>query len=206
MVSKSPSHPIVASCIDLVMRPLLPVRQRVVPWATGDVLEVGCGTGANFPFYRDVRSVTAIEPDPHMRKRAEQVATEGAVPVTLLDASGERLPFEGERFDTVVATFVLCTIPEPQRAVEEMWRVLRPGGAVVFAEHVAAEGAAMHRVQRGLTPLWKRVAGGCRLDNEALAQWESAGFTVELMSPLRASSHPFPVVYGRAWKKATSGL
>lgn len=189
-------HPVLARTLDIAMRGLMPVRKRVVPWAQGRVLEIGCGTGANFPLYRDIASLTGIEPDPHMRKRAQKAADEMSCPVEVVDQRATSLAFEGESFDTVVATFVLCTIDDPERAAQEMFRVLKPEGLLIFAEHVGAEHRWAHAFQQRATPLWSKVAGGCRLDNQALTQLDSAGFALEVQSPERAAYDVFPVVYG----------
>lgn len=189
-------HPILARTLDFAMWGLKPVRRRVIPWAKGEVLEIGCGTGANFSFYRDVESLTAIEPDPHMRSRANEAAEGVDFPVSIHAQSATALEFDDASFDTIVATFVLCTIPEPDRAAEEMLRVLRPDGMLIFAEHVASKGRGVQRVQRRMTPLWSRVAGGCRLDNDAVSQLYSAGFSLDIRSPERSNLDPFPIVYG----------
>lgn len=194
-------HPILARTLDFAMWGLKPVRKRVIPWAKGEVLEIGCGTGANFSFYRDLDALTAIEPDPHMRARAEQAAEEVDFPVSIQAQSATALDFDDASFDTIVATFVLCTIPDPERAAEEMFRVLRPDGMLIFAEHVASRGRAVHSVQRRVTPLWRKVAGGCRLDNDAVSQLHSAGFSLDIRSPERSGLDPFPIVYGFGQKR-----
>lgn len=195
-MQNSDGHPVLARFLDVAMAPLRPVRQRVIPWARGRVLEIGCGTGANFGYYEAMESLTAVEPDPHMRKRSEQSQARLGLEMTLLDADAEALPFEDASFDSVVCTFVLCTIPNPERAVAEMYRVLRPDGVLVFAEHVCAGAPSVRRAQTAITPLWSRFGGGCRLNNDALQQLRDAGFTLEVRNPERASRHPFPVVYG----------
>lgn len=198
----SDGHPILARTIDIAMRGLKPVRRRVIPWAKGEVLEIGCGTGANFSLYGEIESLTAIEPDPHMRKRAERAAKATKFPVDIQSQSALALDFEDASFDTVVATFVLCTIPDPRRAAHELFRVLRPGGMLIFAEHVSSEARGVHSFQRRATPLWSRLAGGCRLDNDAVSQLHSAGFSLDIRSPDRSNFDPFPVVYGFGQKTA----
>lgn len=195
-------HPILARTLDIAMWGLKPVRRRVIPWATGKVLEIGCGTGANFEMYRGIESLTAIEPDPHMRVRAERAAETVDFPVSIHAQSGAALDFEDESFDTVVASFVLCTIPDPERAAKEMFRVLRPEGMLVFAEHVCAAGRGTHALQHRMTPLWSRLAGGCRLDNDAVRQLHDAGFSLDIRSPERSNFDPFPIVYGFGKKGA----
>lgn len=189
-------HPVLAHTLDFAMRGMLPVRKRIVPWAQGRVLEIGCGTGANFPFYPPLDALTAIEPDPHMRRQAQKAAENVAFPMDIQAHSAHALPFESGSFDTVVATFVLCTIPDPVRAAQEMCRVLAPEGLLIFAEHVHSNARWTQRVQRRVTPLWSRLAGGCRLDNDALSQLQEAGFALEVQSPPRSALHMMPIVYG----------
>src|SRR5699024_8674034 len=96
------------------------------------------------------------------------------------------LAFDDAYFDTVVATFVLCTIPEPRLAAQEMARVLKPTGRLIFAEHVCAGDHRVRRLQRGVAPVWSRVAGGCRLDNDAQTQLQDAGFALNVLSSPRS--------------------
>ena len=144
---------------------MVPLRRKVLDGVSGDVLEVGCGTGANFGHYdwTRVESLEATEPDPFMLRRAEpRVAAlpEGAhAKLHLSEAPAESLPFEDERFDVVVSCLVLCTVSEVERALAEMHRVLKPGGELRLLEHVAREGA-WGTVQRGVQPLYGWASGG----------------------------------------------
>ena len=157
------------------MAPLAPLRPEVVEPARGRVLEIGVGTGLNLGLYRDVTEVHAIEPDPHMLRRAEARARELGVPVTFHATGAESLPFPDASFDTVVATFVFCTIPDPAAAAAEVLRVLRPGGTLRFAEHVRSEVAPIRAAQRALDPVWCRLAGGCHLTRDPVALFAAAG-------------------------------
>jgi ubiquinone/menaquinone biosynthesis C-methylase UbiE len=148
---------------------------------TGQVLEVGTGTGRNIPFYpSDLERLVLSEPDQHMRRRlSEKIRAQAPARAELLDASLEGLPFAAESFDAVVATLVLCSVPHPEKALEEIHRVLRPGGRYVFLEHVAAEGRPRRlKWQRRLEPFWKRIAGGCHLTRRTADAIVAAGFTV----------------------------
>lgn len=193
-------HPIVAALIDPVMAPLQKVRRKLIPRAAGDVLELGAGTGANFALYQPDVDVIAVEPDPHMLQRAERRAAQAAAKITLVEASGEALPFDDEAFDTAILSFVLCTIPDPDAALREVHRVLRPTGTLLFAEHVCSHHPRTQRVQDLLTPAWRRLAGGCHLNRDAVGMLNAAGFEVTLDSPMRSALDPFPVVYGHARK------
>jgi ubiquinone/menaquinone biosynthesis C-methylase UbiE len=115
-------------------------RRRLLAGARGAVLEIGGGTGANLAHYRDVDRVTIAEPNPFMRRRLDQKLTDARVPVEVSPAGTEELPFPDGSFDTVVSTLVLCTVPDQESALDEVRRVLRPGGRLLFIEHVRAGG------------------------------------------------------------------
>lgn len=175
-MSEFPEHPWCAATLDIVMRPLCRLRSKIVPQAKGRVLEVGVGTGMNFKNYSDIDSLVGVEPDPHMLRRAQARTGELPFPVTLEQASAESLPFDDASFDTAVMTWVLCTIPAPEQALAEVFRVLRPGGRLVYAEHTRAKGSVAAGMQDRLTPLWKKLGGGCHLNRDSMAMIPAAGF------------------------------
>ncbi len=182
-----------------MMRPLYPARREVVPQAKGRVLEIGVGTGLNLGLYQGVASLAAIEPDPYMARRARPRLAELPFRTELHEVGAEALPFENVEFDAVVCTFTLCTIPDTDESLAEMRRVLKPGGKLLFAEHTRSEQPIMQRVQDALTPLWKRIGGGCHLNRPAPAMIEAAGFRVDSVSPFkRVRWTPLPVYYGTA--------
>jgi ubiquinone/menaquinone biosynthesis C-methylase UbiE len=170
-------HPWLAAILDVAMRPLAPARQLVVPRAEGEVLEVGVGTGLNFELYdaRRVRRLTGIEPDLHMLRRALPRAGALRLAASLVVADAERLPFAAASFDTVVVTFTLCTIPDPAAALAEIRRVLRPAGQVLVLEHTRSVQHGLARVQDAVTPLWRRLAGGCHLNRPAVELVRASG-------------------------------
>jgi len=153
-------------------------RRRLLAGARGAVLEIGGGTGANLAYYRDVDRVTVAEPDSFMRKRLVQKLAEVSVPVEVSDAGAEALPFPDGTFDTLVSTLVLCTVPDQGSALEEVRRVMRPGGRLLFIEHVGAAGSAA-RWQDRLEPLWRRLLGGCHPNRDTVAAIEEVGFEIE---------------------------
>ena len=161
-------------------RPAMRQRAKVVPRARGVVLEIGVGSGLNLPFYDPgrVTRVLGLDPSPAMLRRAEQAA--GAVPldVELLKAPAEAIPLDDHSVDTVLSTYTLCSIPDLAAALHEMARVLAPGGRLLFAEHGAAPDPGVHRWQRLVTPLWRRLGGGCRLDRRIPEHLEKAGFRI----------------------------
>jgi len=172
-------------------RTILELRRRWVPRARGDVLEIGAGSGLNFRFYDPARvhAVTAIDPSSPLLARAAARIGEARVSVALVRAIAEQLPFPDGAFDTVVMTYTLCSIDDPQRALAELRRVLRPDGELLFVEHGLARDHSTRRRQRWLTPLWSRVAGGCRLDRDVGAILRAAGF---ISDDTTASHHDGP--------------
>jgi ubiquinone/menaquinone biosynthesis C-methylase UbiE len=141
------------------------LRERVAADLEGEVLEVGFGSGRNVPFYpREVARVLAIDPAVAGRRLAARRLAASPVPVDFVGVDGERLPLEGASVDHVLTTWTLCTIPDVTRALAEIHRVLRPGGALHFVEHGRSPAASVARWQDRLTPLQRRVAGGCHLN------------------------------------------
>lgn len=154
-------------------------RARAVNDLTGRVLELGAGTGLNFPHYQGGIAVVAVEPDPHMRARAERRARAASAPITLVTARAEDLPFPDQEFDAAVITLVLCSVDDVARTLGEVRRVLRPGAAVRLIEHVRAPQALLAAIQVALTPLQRRIAGNCHLDRRTLTSLRDAGFIIE---------------------------
>jgi len=157
---------------------ILEERKRWVPRAHGEVLEVGVGSGLNLAFYDAARvgKVTGIDPSAPLLGRAAARASEAPVPVELIRGRAEALPFPDRAFDSAVVTYSLCSVDDPARALAEVRRVLRPGGELVFVEHGLARDAGTRRWQRWLTPIWRRVGGGCRLDRDMAAILRDAGY------------------------------
>jgi len=166
-------------------------RAELLGSARGRVVEIGAGTGANLPHYGDGPSELYLcEPDRGMRRQLVARVGDDAR-VRVLDAGGEELPFPDQSVDAVVSTLVLCTVPDPAAALAEAGRVLRPGGALHFLEHVAAApGTPECRAQRWLEPFWRFVAGGCCLTRDTEATIRAAGLVPE--SVVRASMKPAP--------------
>jgi ubiquinone/menaquinone biosynthesis C-methylase UbiE len=165
--------------INLAMRneQLAPYRKRVLALAQGRVLEVGMGSGQNLPFYTNrADSVVGIEPHPKLLATASTRAS--VIPSTLIEASAESLPLEDASIDTVVATWTLCSIPDVTAALAEIHRVLKPDGQFLFVEHGLAQDERVRRWQHRMTPVWKRLAGGCHLDRPVAALLQNAGFEV----------------------------
>jgi SAM-dependent methyltransferase len=156
-------------------------RRRLVADLRGRVIEVGAGNGLNFPFYPDtVEQVLAVEPEPLLRQAAVDNAREAPVRVEVVDGVSGRLPADDESFDAGVASLVLCSVPDQDRALAELWRVIRPGGELRFYEHVVAHRRLAAGLQRVAdATFWPLVAGGCHVARDTGAAIERAGFVVE---------------------------
>ncbi|MGH3450204.1 MAG: class I SAM-dependent methyltransferase [Haloechinothrix sp.] len=164
-----------------------PRRAKLLGELTGDVLDVGAGTGANLVHFGAADRVVAAEPDRAMRARLLRKLNGARVPVEVSDAGAEQLPFAGGSFDSVVFTLVLCTIPDPDGALSEARRVLKPGGRILVLEHVRAADRALARWQDRITPLWRWVGAGCHPNRDTRASIEQAGFrftSVEEFQPI----------------------
>jgi ubiquinone/menaquinone biosynthesis C-methylase UbiE len=141
------------------------LRKELLADVDGEVLEIGFGTGLNLPHYPEhVRRITTIDPNPGMNRIAQRRIARSGIEVDQRVLSGEALPFEDETFDSVVSTWTLCSIPDVERALAEVYRVLKPGGRFVFLEHGLSDDAQVRRWQRWLNPIQRRLADGCRLD------------------------------------------
>jgi ubiquinone/menaquinone biosynthesis C-methylase UbiE len=154
------------------------IRSELLAKATGTVLEIGAGTGINFPLYEHADKVTAIEPSEHMIARSQSKHSQSRVAIEVVTASAEALPFADHSFDSVVATLVFCTIPNPEKALEEIKRVCRPGGKILFFEHVKMENPFLGTLQEWLTPGWKKICDGCCLNRDTLGLIESHGLPI----------------------------
>jgi len=157
-------------------------RRRLVAAAHGSVVEIGAGYGATFPFYPPaVSEVLALEPDPTLRGLALTAAADAPVPVTVLDGVAESLPAADASVDVVVSSLVLCSVTEPAAVLAEAVRVLKPGGLLLFYEHVRSNHRVLAAVEDLLTPLWARLAGGCHPNRDTAAAIEGAGLSIRAL-------------------------
>ena len=171
---------------------LQPMRHRVVSKAQGVVLEIGVGTGSNFPHFdpAKVTKLYALEPAPGMLKLARREAVGQPFPIEFLDLPGERIPLEDHSVDTVLTTFTLCTIPEVVTALRGMTRVLRPGGELLFCEHGEAPDANVQRWQRRLEPIHGFIFPGCHLTRRIPDLIEQGGFEIRKIEQEYAAGFP----------------
>lgn len=162
-------------------REILEERKRWVPEARGRVLELGIGSGLNLAFYdaSQVESVTGVDPSPELLAKCAPRARDAKVPVTLVEGHAEHLDFAQGAFDTVIATYTLCSVLDPARVLAEVRRVLAPGGEFLFVEHGLARDASVRAWQRRLTPAWSRCGGGCRLDRALPDTLREAKFAID---------------------------
>ncbi len=179
----APEHRLYAAVYDRMTAPLEQAvlgerRAGLLAALGGEVLDVGAGTGANFPYFRGARRVVAAEPDAAMRSRMTARLARAPVPVEVTSDAAEALSQAGASFDAVVFTLVLCTVTDPDRALAEARRVLRPDGRLIVLEHVRGTGG-LARWQDRLTPLWSRLNPGCHLGRDTAAAIERAGFTIQ---------------------------
>jgi ubiquinone/menaquinone biosynthesis C-methylase UbiE len=190
--------------IDLAMRNarLAAYRSRVVPAASGRVLEVGIGSGLNLPFYgASVGEIVGIEPSPKLLKMTRRAAERTSTPLKLIEGTAETIPIDDKIIDTVVTTWTMCSISAIDRALQEMRRVLKPGGRLLFVEHGRAPQPGVRWWQDHLTPAWKRFSGGCHLNRPIPELIQDAGFRIEHLETgyMRPGPKPMTFMYeGRA--------
>ena len=155
-------------------------REKVVPLAEGEVLEIGVGSGLNFPHYdtSKVRKVWGLEPSEGMRQLARKNLGDSTLEVEMIDLPGEEIPLDANSVDTVLVTYTLCTIPDAEAALRGMERVLRPGGKLLFCEHGLAPDAGVQKWQHRINPTWRRLGGGCNVNRDIPGLLKSSGFRV----------------------------
>jgi len=162
-------------------KPTRKQREKIVPRAYGDVLEIGFGGGLNLPHYDQdkVRRVFGLEPSEGMRRSAAKNIAASGLDVELIDLPGEEIPLDDNSVDSVLVTYTLCTIPDAVSALRGMRRALKPGGHLFFCEHGKAPDDAVHRWQRRLNSGWRLVSGGCNMDRDIPALLREGGFDIE---------------------------
>ncbi len=182
------------------------MRQGVLAAARGRTIDLGAGTGVNLDLFPSaVEELVLAEPDPHMAKHLREKLAASPRKAELIEASAEELPFEDASFDTAVFTLVLCTVPNPEAALAEAARVLKPGGKLLFIEHVRAEDASLTRWQDRLEKPWRFLADGCYCNRDTVANIEASPLTVERVEHGKLPKVPpiiKPLVHGSAVRAA----
>ena len=167
-------------------KPAMKQREKVVPLAHGEVLEIGIGSGLNLPYYQadKVKQVTGIDPSREMWNQSHQNTPNTGLPVSFIQSSAENLPLDSKAFDSVVVTYTLCTIPELAPAFDEIRRVLKPKGKLIFCEHGKAPDPSVARWQNQLNPIWKKFGGGCNLNRDIPNLMKVHGFKIERLDTM----------------------
>ncbi len=167
-------------------KPNMRQRAKVVPLARGRILEVGFGSGLNLPFYdaAKVQHIWALDPSNEMWALAQGRVHAVDFSVEFLNASAEEIPLRDQSADTVLITYTLCTLPNVQRALREMARVLKPGGNLIFCEHGVAPDESVRRWQNRLNPIWRALGSGCNLNRPIPSLLEQGGFRLHEMSSM----------------------
>lgn len=170
------------------------IRRRALADATGRTVDLGAGTGANLPLFpAAVSELTLVEPDPHMLKKLRTRIEAGDPPTSVVQAGAEAMPFADASFDTAVFTLVLCTVPNPAAALAEAARVLRPGGKLLFVEHVRSQEPGLARWQDRLERPWRFLGDGCHCNRDTAATLEASPFAVERLEHGQLPKSP-PIV------------
>lgn len=179
-------------------------RERMLAGLTGRVVEIGAGNGLNFAHYPNtVTEVVAVEPEPFLRARAAERAERAPVPITVVDGTADAIPLADASVDAAVASLMLCSVPDQQSALAELFRVVRPGGQLRFYEHVAATDVRWAQRQRRAERVWPLLAGGCHLCRHTEQAIVEAGFAIDecdrfLFAPCWTAKFAAPHILGRA--------
>ncbi|MDF2947512.1 MAG: type 11 methyltransferase [Bacillales bacterium] len=153
-------------------------RKELIHHTSGKVLEIGSGTGINFPLYTKCDEVIALEPNSHMIENSIVRKNNARVPIKIIQSKAEKLDFPDSYFDTVVITLVLCSVNDMEQVINECKRVLKPNGKLLILEHVKMEQSFLASLQHMLTPVWRRVADGCHLNRDPELLIRNAGFEI----------------------------
>ena len=175
-------------------KPAMKQRRKIIPMAAGRVLEIGIGSGLNVPHYDpdQVSHLWGLDPSPEMWAIAKKNAEEHRLDAEFIEAGAESIPLEDNAADTVVITYTLCTIPDVDRALAEVKRVLKPHGSLLFCEHGEAPDDNVRKWQERVSPLWSLVGGGCHLNRPIPRLLEASGF----------NSTDMQTMYIPGWKPA----
>ena len=166
--------------------PNMKQREKVVPWAKGKVLEIGIGSGLNIPFYdkEEIQQLIGIDPSEEIWNKNNNNTEELGFGFQFIKAFAENIPLDSNSMDSVVITYTLCTIPDTEKALEEIRRILKPRGQLIFCEHGKAPDKAIQKWQNIINPLWKRIGGGCNLQRDIPSIIENNGFKISNLNTM----------------------
>ena len=167
-------------------------RQKVVPNVSGRVLEIGIGSGLNIPFYNKniVDKIIAVEPSAELSKKAAKVAVSANIDIIFLEGVAEKLEIADKSIDSILLTYTLCTIPDTDKALSEMKRVLKPSGKIFFCEHGLAPDKKIKDWQNKLNPIWGALFGGCNLNRNIPSLFEAEGFKIDRLETMYLPKTP----------------
>lgn len=171
------------------------LRPSVVEKASGTVLEIGFGSGLNIPYYKNITKLYALEPNKKLYSLGKNRIAEAKFPTEYLPASAEKIPLEDSSIDCVVSTWTLCSISNPEIALQEIKRVLKTGGKFIFIEHGKSPNNFLFKLQYLLTPVYKKLSGGCHLNREIDKLTQDVGFKIEHLEKFQLKSKPLAFMY-----------
>ena len=173
-------------------KPVSYQRKKVVPLAEGKVLEIGIGSGLNLPFYDKAKidEIWGLDPSEELSEMAKQVADKESMEVKFISSGAEDIPLPDNYFDTVLVTYTMCTIPEVQRANQEIRRVLKDDGKMIFCEHGEAPDQNIRKWQNRINPFWGKLAGGCNINRKIPSLIQDSGFDIIEMEEMYLPNTP----------------
>ena len=173
-------------------KPVSYQRKKVVPLAEGKVLEIGIGSGLNLPFYDKAKidEIWGLDPSEELSEMAKQVADKESMEVKFISSGAEDIPLPDNYFDTVLVTYTMCTIPEVQRANQEIRRVLKDDGKMIFCEHGESPDQNIRKWQNRINPLWGKMAGGCNINRKIPSLIQESGFDIIEMEEMYLPNTP----------------
>ena len=173
-------------------KPMQYQRKKIVPFAKGDVLEIGIGSGLNLPFYDldQINKIWGLDPSEEINSMAKKVARDIDVDVDLIIGGAEEIPLPENSIDTILLTYTLCTIPKVKDSIKEIERVLKPSGSMLFCEHGLAPDEKVAKWQQRLNPYWKKIAGGCNLNRDIPKIIQDSSFKITKLETMYLPSTP----------------
>ena len=173
-------------------KPMQYQRKKIVPFAKGDVLEIGIGSGLNLPFYDldQINKIWGLDPSEELNSMAEKVARDIDIDVDLIIGGAEEIPLPENSIDTILLTYTLCTIPKVKDSIKEIERVLKPSGSMLFCEHGLAPDEKVAKWQQRLNPYWKKIAGGCNLNIDIPKIIQDSSFKITKLETMYLPSTP----------------